>query len=95
MKKHRLETQNNLTHSTLRKARTRTLIQLGGLVEKSGLMEFFGLEPGDDLQQNLEKKEEVFALLGSLLETQSMLENGDLHKDLLAQKGAKVFSDSK
>ena len=35
-----------------RRARTRTLIQLGGLVEKSGLMDVLGLEMGQDLQKD-------------------------------------------
>jgi hypothetical protein len=35
---------------TLRKKRTRTLIQLGGLVQKSGLLEPLQLKIGDDLQ---------------------------------------------
>ena len=90
-----MEIQNNITHTSMRKARTRTLIQLGGLIEKSGLMEFFNLEPGDDLQKDLEKKENVFALLGSLLETTSLLENKEFSYDFLVLKGSKAFSDYK
>ena len=90
-----METKNNLTHSTMRKARTRTLIQLGGLVEKAGLMEVFNIEPGEDLQKDLTKKDAVFGLLGALLETHSLLQNGDLHKHLLTQKGAKAFGDKR
>jgi len=59
-----LTTPNNTPY---RKARTRTLIQLGGLIEKSGLLKSFGIVIGDNLQQDLEKKEQVFALLGALL----------------------------
>lgn len=33
-----------------RRARTRTLIQLGGLLHKCGLIEKFGIELGEDLQ---------------------------------------------
>lgn len=42
--------RNGLTNMTLRKKRTRTLIQLGGLVQKSGLLEPLQLKIGDDLQ---------------------------------------------
>ncbi|NRA89609.1 MAG: conjugal transfer protein TraD [Simkaniaceae bacterium] len=90
-----MKEKNNLTLSANRKARTRTLIQLGGLIEKSGLMDEFDIEPGDDLQKDLEKKDHVFALLGALLETKSMLHNEEFHKDLLMQKGAKAFQEDK
>ena len=86
---------NNLTHASFRKARTRTLIQLGGLVEKAGLMKNFGLESGDNLQEDLDKKENIFALLGSLLELKTMLENNEFHIDLLTQKGATAFLEDK
>lgn len=49
-----------------RRSRTRTLIQLGGLVEKSGLMDALKIELGQDLQ----KDPEVFngvAILSALL----------------------------
>jgi len=84
--------RNNQTQSALRRARTRTLIQLGGLIEKSGLMESFGLETGDDLQKDIGKKESVFALLGALIEIDQMIKNKDLHIDLLQHKGAKAFN---
>ena len=82
---------NNQTHATFRKARTRTLIQLGGLVEKSGLMKSFDLEAGDDLQKDFDKKEQVFALFGSLIELKGMMKKQEFHIDLLAQKGAELF----
>ena len=83
--------KNNQTHVTFRKARTRTLIQLGGLVEKSGLMENFDLEVGDDLQRDIHKKDQIFALLGGLLELKEMMNQKEFSSDLLAQKGAKLF----
>ena len=51
-----------------RKARTRTLIQLGGLLVKSGLVEDLGIPLGVDLENNPEGKEKAYQLL-SLLET--------------------------
>ena len=83
--------KNNQTHATFRKARTRTLIQLGGLFEKSGLMESFELEVVDDLQKDIHKKDQVFALLGGLLELKEMMKQNDFPIDLLAQKGAEFF----
>ncbi len=86
-----MKEQNYHTHASLRRARTRTLIQLGGLFEKAGLMETFDVKAGDNLQENLEKKENIFAILGGLLELQEMMRNQEFHIDLLAQKGAELF----
>ena len=47
-----------------RKARTRTLIQLGGLVEKSGLLEPLNITLGDDLQKDYEHLENTAILTG-------------------------------
>lgn len=51
-----------------RKARTRTLIQVGGLVQKSGLMTAFGIEPGDDLQdyEHIHKARQLLGLLDEI-----------------------------
>ncbi len=47
-----------------RKARTRTLIQMGGLLDITSLPSICGIELGDDLQ--LEHKEKAAVLLGIL-----------------------------
>ena len=49
-----------------RKARTRTLIQVGGLLKVCGLFELFGIEEGEDLQLNPAGQEKANALLGWL-----------------------------
>ena len=85
-------TPNNTPY---RKARTRTLIQLGGLIEKSGLLESFDISIGDNLQTDLEKKDQVFALLGGLLELNNMMTQGEYPFALLSQKGAKSFHADK
>jgi hypothetical protein len=87
--------QTTPNNTPYRKARTRTLIQLGGLIEKSGLLESFDIVIGDNLQQNLEKKEQVFALLGGLLELKEMMNQQEFPLDLLSQKGAKSFNADK
>jgi len=84
--------QNNRTHTTMRKARTQTLIQLGGLFVKAGLMEKFNIQAGDNLQHDPEKKENAYAILGALLELKSMMDEGDFHKGLWEKKGARAFN---
>ncbi len=57
------------SNSTLaRKARTRTLIQAGGLLEKAGLLESFNLKSGDDLQGDYETKDDVKGLFGLIVD---------------------------
>ena len=52
-------------HNRERKSRTRTLIMLGGLVQKSGLMDTFHIAPGDNLQ-DYENRPKALQLLGFL-----------------------------
>jgi hypothetical protein len=87
--------QTTPNNTPYRKARTRTLIQLGGLIEKSGLLESFDIVIGDKLQQDLGKKEQVFALLGGLLELKEMMNQQEFPLALLSQKGAKSFNADK
>lgn len=49
-----------------RKSRTRTLIQAGGLLNVSGLLEYCNIKTGSDLQSNLEEKDKAAILLGIL-----------------------------
>ena len=59
-----------------RQGRTRTLIQIGGLVQKSGLMDAFLIAPGDDLQdyENLEKASRLLGFLSEHFETSTFNE---------------------
>ena len=59
--------QSGKSSKRQRKARTRTLIQLGGLVHKCGLTEKFGIELGEDLQGD-EKAREKAKMLEEWLE---------------------------
>lgn len=52
-------------HSADRKSRTRTLIMMGGLLQKSGLMDAFNITLGDDLQ-DYENRSKALQLLGFL-----------------------------
>jgi hypothetical protein len=51
-----------------RAARTRTLIQLGGLIEKVGLTDMFSIIPGEDLQSEISSLDKAATLYGFLLE---------------------------
>lgn len=55
--------RNNLSYVS-RATRTRTLIQLGGLLVKSGIAEKLGIIIGADLQREEEQKKKAYVLLG-------------------------------
>jgi hypothetical protein len=67
------ELSKQTTPSMDRKARTRTLIQLGGLLEKLNLPEIFGLELGDDLQDYDTNWNSACLLIGFLEQAKSTL----------------------
>lgn len=73
--------KHHLSRNELRKARTRTLIQLGGLIEKSGLFETLGIIPGADMQKDETMKPLALRLLGGFLELKNEIQrDGDLGK---------------
>ncbi|MBX9806105.1 MAG: conjugal transfer protein TraD [Alphaproteobacteria bacterium] len=76
-----------------RKARTRTLIQLGGLVEKSGLLEPLNISLGDDLQKDYEHLESTAILTGALLELRGRFydEDAQTQKILWCEQGKEVL----
>jgi hypothetical protein len=84
-----------LTSHQMRRARTRSLVALGGLVAKSGLLETFGITLGEDLQKNLEMQKPVAALFKGLLELNTMMKAGDLYVPLMAEQGLEVFGKLK
>lgn len=65
-----------------RAARTRTLIQLGGLVVKSGITEKLGVEMGADLQRDEDQKKKAYTFLGLLISQLSVPKNGDEAQNL-------------
>lgn len=66
----REESKMKTQQYSYRKTRTRGLIQAGGLLQKSGLMDAFLIAPGDDLQEykNLEKAARLLGFLNACLE---------------------------
>jgi hypothetical protein len=68
----------------LRRARTRFLIQLGGLIEKAGLIETFPIKIGTDLQKDIEMKEPVGSLFKGLLVLNELANSDQVHQPLWA-----------
>lgn len=60
---HKLE----ITSPTAKKARTRTLIAVGSLCDKAGLLKSFGIVLGKDLQKDPEMKKPTAALFKELV----------------------------
>lgn len=62
-----MKNNHDTSRNNLRKARTRTLIQLGGLVEKSGLFKALGIIPSSDMQKDETMKLLSLGLLGGFI----------------------------
>ncbi|MEN8237049.1 MAG: conjugal transfer protein TraD [Pseudomonadota bacterium] len=80
---------------SFRKARTKTLIQLGGLLAKSGFIDLFSIKLGQDLQKDDEVFEDVAALMGALVEMKSTCDLNTLpqQKMLWAEKGKRSLAE--
>ena len=76
-----------------RKARTRTLIQIGLITEKSGLLEPLNITLGDDLQRDFECLESAAILAGALSELRSSFygEDAEAQKMLWLERGKEVL----
>ena len=70
-------------------ARNIPLIQIGGLVEKAGLLDEFGIELGADLQKNKAMKKPAAILLGGLLEIKVIAKQESAVIDLWEVKGSR------
>jgi hypothetical protein len=71
----------------LRRARTRSLIALGGLIKKSGLLETFQIELGRDMQKDPEMKEPVASLFKGFLALKEMVESGEISLQIWTAQG--------
>lgn len=71
----------------LRRARTRSLVQLGGLLDRSGLLETFQIKVGTDLQKDIDMKEPVGALFKGLLVLNELANSDEVHRPLWARQG--------
>jgi hypothetical protein len=68
-----LENKLKIKNNSLRKARTRTLIQMGGLLNMLNLPNICGIDEGDDLQLNFEASDKAAVLLGMLAHLEDSL----------------------
>lgn len=78
-----------------RRARTRGLVQLGSLVNKSGLLETFGIILGEDLQKSPSMKEPVAALFKGLIELNEMIQSEEVNLQVYAIQGLEILAQSK
>ncbi|OJW52793.1 MAG: hypothetical protein BGO67_10440 [Alphaproteobacteria bacterium 41-28] len=68
-----------ITSHSARRARTRSLVQLGGLISKAGLLETFNITLGEDLQKSPEMKEPIATLFKGLLILNEMAQSEDIY----------------
>ncbi len=85
----------NLTHHGMRRARTKSLIQIGALAEKAGLLETFDLPVGSDFQKDLELKLQISALYKGFLVLNDMMASGEAHLELWGHQGLAALAETK
>ena len=90
-----LENKLKIKNNSLRKARTRTLIQMGGLINMLTLPSICGIDDGDDLQLDLENSDKAAVLLGMLAHLEDSLPP-NLSEQMIGQfkqKGIRVIKN--
>lgn len=99
-KKAQLNNQQRAFDNTDRKARTRTLIQMGGLLNMIGLPQLCGITDGDDLQKNPHNQDKAAILLGMLVHlNEKLLEQPHLFESNMGilegfkQRGIRMMKD--
>lgn len=70
------------------------MIQLAGLVEKSGLLETFEISLGLDLQKDPDLKLQVASLYKGLTELNSMAQSDEVSLPLWGQQGLQLLGNS-
>lgn len=83
----------DLTHHGMRRARTRSLIQVGSLVEKAGILKTFDLPVGRDFQKDGELKMQISALYKAFLVLNEIANSDDVHIPLWAQQGLAALGE--
>lgn len=84
-----------ITSHQARRARTHSLVQLGALIETSGLLETFGIVLGTDLQKDPLMKYPTSSLFNGLLELNATAKSGDIHMRSYAEQGLEAFAKLK
>ncbi|AIK96280.1 conjugal transfer protein TraD [Candidatus Odyssella acanthamoebae] len=87
-----MKNRSGLAAHGFRKARTRTLIQLGGLIEKAGLFEVIGLIPGSDLQKDPLMQPLALSLLGAFLEIKQELQSDQISLEMWKLKAQEFLN---
>ncbi len=77
--------------SNKRRARTRSLIQLGGLLEHAATLDIFNIPLGVDLQLDPSVKNNIAALFKSFLIINDMVTSHELDLKVLALQGLEAF----
>lgn len=74
-----------------RKARTRTLIQMGSIVSLSGLSSLLNIEEGDDLQLDMISKDKAAMLLGAISEIMESESPSSVIQQRWLDKGIRIL----
>lgn len=82
---------NQTSSSAKRRARTRSLIQLGGLLEAAGTLDIFDIPLGVDLQNDISVKNNIAALFKGLLELNELAKSSEVDLKLWALQGLGAF----
>ena len=77
---------------SLRKSRTRTLIQAGGLVEKAGLLGQLNIHLGDDIQKDELHFDAAATLMGAFCDLFQTLQEDSAQKLLWRERGKKALA---
>ncbi len=78
-----------------RRARTRSMIQLAGLIEKAGLVETFDITLGEDLQKSPEQKLPVAGLFKGLVVLNEIAQSDEVSLPLWQMQGLQLLGDGK
>lgn len=84
----------NLTYHGTRRARVKSLIQVGSLAEKAGLLKTFDLPVGRDFQKDGELKLQISALYKGFL-TLNNIANSEAHLELWGHQGLAALAQTK
>ena len=85
----------NLTYHGMRRARVKSLIQIGALCEKAGLLKTFDLPLGGDFQRDGELKMQIAALYKGFLVLNEMANSPDVNKQLWGYQGLAALAETK
>ena len=82
-----------LTSHEFRRARTRSMIQIAGLLEKSGILDTFGIQLGIDMQKDPSMKHPVASLFKGLLVLNDMAKSDEVNLSFWAAQGLEALRE--